>query len=151
MDITIRPVQTRDLPQLLKVEAQAAPKSQFAAWEFFILCLRYPENFLVAEGNRIVGYVVFTPKGHLISLVVARKHRRQGVGTRLIDEVIRRSPGISLRLEVRVGNHGARRFYRTLAFREVERMESYYPDGEDGLLLELAVPRFPSPEGPGED
>jgi ribosomal-protein-alanine N-acetyltransferase len=151
MDITIRPVQTRDLPQLLHVEAQAAPKSRFAAWEFFILCLRYPENFLVAEGKRIIGYVVFTPKGHLISLVVARKQRRQGIGTRLIEEVIRRSAGIPLRLEVRVGNHGARRFYGTLGFREVARMKSYYPDGEDGLLLELAAPRFPFPEALRED
>jgi ribosomal-protein-alanine N-acetyltransferase len=151
MDITIRPVQTHDLQQLLQVEAQAAPKSRFAAWEFFILCLRYPENFLVAEGKRIVGYVVFTPNGHLISLVVARKHRRQGIGRRLVAEVIRRSPGISLHLEVRVENQGARRFYGTLGFREVERMKSYYPDGEDGLLLELAVPRLPLPEAPNED
>jgi len=140
MDITIRPVQSRDLLQLLQVEAQAAPKSQFAAWEFFILCFRYPESFLVAEGHRIVGYVVFTPKGHLISLVVARKHRLRGIGTRLVEEVIRRSPGISLRLEVREGNHGARTFYERLGFREVETLESYYPDGEDGLLLERAVP-----------
>ena len=143
MDITIRPVQSGDLLQLLRVEAQAAPKSQFAAWELFLLCIRYPENFLVAEGKRIVGYVVFTPKGHLISLVVARRYRRQGIGTRLIEEVIRRSPGIPLRLEVRVGNRGARGFYERLGFGQVERMESYYPDGEDALLLELPVP---SPE-----
>ncbi|MGE5312320.1 MAG: GNAT family N-acetyltransferase, partial [Nitrospirota bacterium] len=75
-------MQSRDLLQLLRVEAQAAPKSQLAAWELFLLCIRYPENFLVAEGEEIVGYVVFTPKGHLISLVVARRHRRQGIGTR---------------------------------------------------------------------
>ncbi|HYR02104.1 MAG TPA: N-acetyltransferase [Syntrophobacteria bacterium] len=140
MDITIRPVQSRDLLQLLRVEAQAAPKSQLAAWELFLLCIRYPENFLVAEGEEIVGYVVFTPKGHLISLVVARRHRRQGIGTRLVEEVIRRSPGLLLRLEVRVGNHGARRFYERLGFEQVERMEFYYSDGEDGLLLERAVP-----------
>jgi len=151
MDVTIRSVQTRDLPQLLKVEAQAAPKSPFAAWEFFVLCLRYPENFLVAEGKGIVGYVVFTPKGHLISLVVARKHRRQGIGTRLLAEVIRRAAGIPLRLEVRVGNRGARRFYGALGFREVETMKSYYPDGEAALLLELAVPHFPVSKAPKED
>jgi [ribosomal protein S18]-alanine N-acetyltransferase len=141
MDITIRPVQSRDLPQLLRVEAQAAPKSQLAAWELFLLCIRYPENFLVAEGKRIVGYIVFTPKGHLISLVVARRYRRHGIGTRLIEEVIRLSPRIPLRLEVRVGNHGARRFYESLGFGQVERMEAYYPDGEDALLLERAVPQ----------
>jgi [ribosomal protein S18]-alanine N-acetyltransferase len=141
MDITIRPVQSRDLPQLLRVEAQAAPKSQLAAWELFLLCIRYPENFLVAEGKRIVGYIVFTPKGHLISLVVARRYRRHGIGTRLIEEVIRLSPRIPLRLEVRVGNHGARRFYESLGFGQVERMEAYYPDGEDALLLERTVPQ----------
>jgi len=140
MNITIRPVQSQDLLQLLRVEAQAAPKTQFAAWELFLLCIRYPENFLVAQRRRIVGYVVFTPKGHLISLVVARRHRRHGIGTRLVEEVIRLAPGIPLRLEVRVGNHGARRFYESLGFGQVERMESYYPDGEDALLLERAVP-----------
>jgi ribosomal-protein-alanine N-acetyltransferase len=125
--------------QLFRVEAQAAPKSQLAAWQLFLLSIRYPENFLVAEGERVVGYVVFTPKGHLISLVVARSHRRQGIGTRLIEEVIRRSPGTPLSLEVRVGNHGARRFYERLGFGQVEKLESYYADGEDGLLLERAV------------
>jgi ribosomal-protein-alanine N-acetyltransferase len=139
MDITIRSVQSQDLLQLLRVEAEAAPKSQLAAWELFLLCIRYPENFLVAEGERIVGYVVFTPKGHLISLVVARRQRRRGIGTRLVEEVIRRSPGIPLHLEVRVGNHGARRFYERLGFGQLERMKSYYPDGEDALLLERPV------------
>jgi len=141
MVVTIRPVQARDLPQLLLVEAEAAPKSQIAAWELWILCLRYPENFLVAEGKQIIGYVVFTPKGHIISLVVAQEYRHQGIGTRLIEEVIRRSGGIPLRLEVRVGNYGARSFYARLGFREAARMERYYPDGEDGLILELAEPR----------
>jgi len=139
MNITIRPVHSGDLPELLHVEAQAAPKSRFAAWELFLLCMRYPENFLVAQGKRIVGYVVFTPKGHLISLVVARRYRRRRIGTRLVEEVIRLSPGNPLRLEVRVGNHGARRFYESLGFGHVESMEAYYPDGEDGILLERPV------------
>jgi ribosomal-protein-alanine N-acetyltransferase len=134
---TIRTVQVEDLPQLLEIEAEAAPKSRLAAWELLTLCLGYCETFLVAEADRILGYVVSSPKGHIISLVVGRQHRRRGLGTRLIQEVIRRLPGTRLTLEVRVGNREALSFYKQLGFRERARMPGYYPDGEDGVIMEL--------------
>lgn len=134
---TIRTVKLEDLPQLLQIEAEAAPKSRLAAWELLTLSLSYRETFLVAEGDRILGYVVFSPKDRIISLVVGRKYRRRGVGTLLMQEVIRRAPGTRLTLEVRVGNHVARSFYQKLGFRESARMPGYYPDGEDGLLMEM--------------
>jgi ribosomal-protein-alanine N-acetyltransferase len=56
-----------------------------------------------------------------------------------MQEVIRRSPGTRLILEVRVGNHGARSFYKKLGFHESARMPGYYPDGEDGVIMELGV------------
>jgi ribosomal protein S18 acetylase RimI-like enzyme len=134
---TIRTVRVEDLRQLLQIEAEAAPKSRLAAWELLTLSLSYRETFLVAEGDRILGYVVFSPKDRIISLVVGRKSRRRGIGTLLMQEVIRRSPGTRLTLEVRVGNQGARSFYQKLGFRERARMPNYYPDGEDGLLMEM--------------
>ncbi|HYA02401.1 MAG TPA: GNAT family N-acetyltransferase [Syntrophobacteria bacterium] len=134
---TIRTVRVEDLRQLLQIEAEAAPKSRLAAWELLTLSLSYRETFLVAEGDRILGYVVFSPKDRIISLVVGRKYRRRGVGTLLMQEVIRRCPGTRLTLEVRVGNQGARSFYQKLGFRESARMPGYYPDGEDGLLMEM--------------
>ncbi len=136
---TIRTAQVDDLPQLLEIEAEAAPKSRLAAWELLTLSLSYRETFLVAAAERILGYVVFSPKGHIISLVVGRKYRRRGLGTRLMQEVIRRSPGTRLTLEVRVGTHVARSFYQKLGFRESARMPGHYPDGEDGVSMELDV------------
>jgi ribosomal-protein-alanine N-acetyltransferase len=136
---TIRTVQVEDLRQLLEIEAEAAPKSRLASWELLTLCLGYRETFLVAEADRILGYVVFNPTGHIISLVVDREYRRRGLGTRLMQEVSRRSPGTRLTLEVRAGNHVALSFYKQLGFRERARMPGYYPDGEDGVLMELDV------------
>jgi ribosomal-protein-alanine N-acetyltransferase len=134
---TIRTVQVEDLPHLLEIEAEAAPKSRLAAWELLTLCLGYPETFLVAEVDSILGYVVFSPKGHVISLVVGRRYRRRGLGTRLMQEVIRRVAGTGINLEVRAGNREALSFYKQLGFHERARMPGYYPDGEDGVLMEL--------------
>jgi ribosomal-protein-alanine N-acetyltransferase len=144
----IRTVQVEDLSQLLQIEAQAAPKSRLAAWELLTLSLSYRETFLVAAGERILGYVVFSPKGHIISLVVGRKYRRRGVGAHLMQEVIRRSPGTCLTLEVRAGNHVARSFYHKLGFHESKRMPGYYPDGEDGVIMELDVSALLAPLKP---
>jgi ribosomal protein S18 acetylase RimI-like enzyme len=54
----------------------------------------------------------------------------------LVEKVIGHCSGKSLRLEVRVSNVGAHRFYLHLGFRIKARIDSYYHDGEDALVME---------------
>jgi ribosomal-protein-alanine N-acetyltransferase len=132
----IRPVHSKDFDELLQIEALAFPKSQYDREELWLLSLKYPHTFLVTVSNQMDGYIVFRPDGHIISMVVRPHKRRVGIGTRLVQKVIGHCSGKSLRLEVRVSNVGAHRFYLHLGFRIKARIDSYYHDGEDALVME---------------
>ena len=132
----IRRVQTRDFDELLQIEARAFPKSKYDRGELWALYLKYPHTFLVEVSDSIDGYIVFSPDGHIISMAVTPERRRTGIGTHLVKEAIDHCSGESLRLEVRVGNIGAQKFYLRLGFYKKSRISSYYLDGEDAFLME---------------
>ena len=132
----IRSVHSADFDELLRIEAQAFPKSQYDRGELWILYLKYPHTFLVTLSDQIDGYIVFSPDGHIISMAVTPERRRTGVGTCLVKEAIDQCKGKSLRLEVRVSNVGAHKFYQRLGFIIKARIDRYYQDGEDAFLME---------------
>jgi ribosomal-protein-alanine N-acetyltransferase len=72
--------------------------------------------------------------------MAVRPHKRRvGIGTRLVQKVIGDCSGSSLRLEVRVSNVGAQRFYLNLGFRIKAKIDGYYHDGEDAFLMERSA------------
>lgn len=100
-------------------------------------------GFLVAqENNRVVGYIIFWIKfedeGHIISIAVDKNYRRLEVGTKLVESCIesfRKFSVKSIKLEVRIGNKGARKFYSKLGFEEESVVEEYYEDLEDAVVM----------------
>jgi len=132
----IRKVEPADFAELLKIEAEAFPKSQYDLGQFWNLHQTYPNTFLVDVSDVINGYIIFSLEGHLISMAVRSEQRRMGVGTRLVQEAIAQCAGRSLLLEVRLSNVGAQEFYLALGFNFIGRAKGYYNDGEDALLME---------------
>lgn len=132
----IRPVRAQDFDELLEIEAQAFPKSRYDLGQIWSLHLSYPDTFLVEMNDRIDGYIVFSPDGHILSMAVRSQKRRMGIGTRLVQQAIANCGGKPLRLEVRLGNVGAQEFYLTLGFHIRGRAKGYYQDGEDALIME---------------
>ena len=132
----IRQVHPPDFDELLEIEAQAFPKSQYDLGQFWSLHLSYPTTFLVEVSEGIDGYIVFSPDGHIISMAVRPERRRMGIGTRLVQEAKVHCGGKSLRLEVRVSNVGAQEFYLALGFEPKGKRKGYYQDGEDALIME---------------
>jgi len=132
----IRKVRPADFDELLKIEAEAFPKSQYDRGQFWNLHQTYPSTFLVDVSDFINGYIVFSLEGHLISMAVSSERRRMGTGTRLVQEAITHCAGKPLLLEVRVSNVGAQDFYLALGFTFIGRAKGYYHDGEDALLME---------------
>ena len=132
----IRKVQPADFEELLKIEAEAFPKSQYDLGQFWNLHQTYPNTFLVDVTELINGYIVFSLEGHLISMAVRSGLRRKGIGTRLVQEASAYCADKPLILEVRVSNLGAQEFYLALGFNFIGRAKGYYHDGEDALLME---------------
>jgi ribosomal-protein-alanine N-acetyltransferase len=100
-------------------------------------------GFLVAqENNRILGYIIFWIKfedeGHIISIAVDSSYRRQDVGSKLVEtslEVFKKFRAKDIKLEVRVGNREARKFYSKMGFKEDKIVEDYYEDHEDAVIM----------------
>jgi [ribosomal protein S18]-alanine N-acetyltransferase len=100
-------------------------------------------GFLVAqENNRVVGYIIFWIKfedeGHIISIAVDKSYRRMEVGSKLVEtslNIFKKYNVKRIKLEVRVGNKGARKFYRKMGFKEEKIVEDYYDDNEDAVIM----------------
>lgn len=114
------------MDRILEIEAQAFPKSPYNRRLFTSLYRSYPSTFLVYREEEILGYLVYTPEGHIISLAVHPRHRRRGIGTQLVREVFRNSTGEFIWVEVRETNTGAQAFYEKLAFLKKGVIPRYY-------------------------
>jgi len=81
----------------------------------------------------------------VVTLAVRPECRRQGLGRRLMAELLaeaRRRGADEVTLEVRAGNAPAQGLYAALGFQAVARRRGYYPDNnEDALVMRLDLRR----------
>lgn len=71
----------------------------------------------------------------LLNLAVAPELRRQGIGGRLLQDLLGRFPG-TVFLEVRASNTAARELYQTYGFKEVTVRKGYYSEpSEDAVVM----------------
>lgn len=93
----------------------------------------------VAEESGIIGFLLALWEGeevHIHDLAVAPEHRRRGVGSALLDQLLTAAKGTRrIRLEVRASNLAAQAFYKKHGFQEARVLPRYYDDGEDGILM----------------
>jgi ribosomal-protein-alanine N-acetyltransferase len=94
-------------------------------------------------GMAPVGFVLArlaAGEGEILTVAVARTHRRHGLGWRLMDAVLRELHGQraeALFLEVDEANEAATALYRRLGFIEVGKRPRYYESaqGKSGALV----------------
>lgn len=123
-----------DMDRILEIEAEAFPKSPYSRGIFTSLYRSNPGTFLVYGEEEILGYLVYTLEGHIISIAVDPRHRRTGIGTQLVSEVIGNSTGEFIWVEVRESNTGALAFYEKLGFRKQGIIPRYYWS-EDAYIM----------------
>ncbi|MDR1036194.1 MAG: GNAT family N-acetyltransferase [Deltaproteobacteria bacterium] len=89
---------------------------------------------------------------HVMRLAVAPERRREGLGGRMLDAVVRLSEAKGMGralLEVRETNGAALSLYRSAGFRVTGRRRGYYEGGRtDALTMTLSLPRG-TPGGAG--
>lgn len=143
----IRPFSPVDLPTLLQIEKESFPKSPYNWMTFMELYILYPETFLVftdkpsEEGKeKILGYIVYSPEGHIISIAVHPQHRRKGIGRTLIQKAMEDPPKKELWAEVRRSNRGALAFYFKMGFKITGMVPNYYGN-EDALIIRWKSPQ----------
>ena len=136
----IRSFELSDLNQILHIEACAFPKTSYTSQMFLRYHHTFPNTFLVIEEGPVLGYIIFTPDGHVISLAVDPSHRRKGIGTQLINACECQFRISRLLVEVREGNIGAQKFYEKLGFQLKSKIRLYYGT-EDAYVMEKKIYR----------
>ena len=153
----IRPFSLADLEFILQIENHSFPKSPYDWATFLNLHTLYPETFLVyvdashgQKGEKILGYIVFSPDGHIISIAVQPQHRRKGIGKQLLQRAMATSALKKIWAEVRRSNPGAQAFYSKLGFQMIGVVPNYYGN-EDALIVQWTPGKSPpTPFGKGE-
>lgn len=138
----IRPVSLSDLESILQIENQSFPKSPYDWITFLNLHTLYPETFLVyvrtshgQKEQKVLGYIVFSGDGHILSIAVHPHYRRKGIGRELLERAMNTSPLQKVWAEVRRGNQGAQAFYSKMGFQMTGQVPNYYGN-EDALIVQ---------------
>lgn len=156
--VDIRPASRADLLAVYRIERSSFSQPwPFVAFERYLDAAGFfvAEDVTVAAERRaadgpdldggVVGFVVadvtptyHAPIGHIKDIAVDPDHRRNGLGRTLLRSGIaacRAEGARQIKLEVRVGNDRAIELYRAHGFRPLRRIDSYYEDGEDALVM----------------
>jgi ribosomal-protein-alanine N-acetyltransferase len=133
--VNLRAFKFEDMNQVLEIEEQAFPKTPYSK-EILLGFAKSPlYRFVVLEGKmHLLGYIIYSKRGHLISTAVRRGERRKGFGRKLFRYALRHTGDERLWLEVRSRNDSAIRFYKNVGMETIGKSPGYYGD-DDALIL----------------
>ena len=132
----IRKFESEDLEEILRIEKTSFPKTPYDEPIFIYYAGMYPDNFLVymeESSDKILGYIIFRPGGHIVSIAVDLPYRRRGIGTKFMQEMLKVSYGNAM-VEVRVSNKIAQMFYKKLGFIGSSSIPGFY-ENEDAISM----------------
>lgn len=146
MPIHIRRAGAEDLETLYSIERECFTLEAFTKEQLGYLLENPRVISLIAQiDDEIAGFIVgaiynhgTARTGHVYTIDVAVKHRRKGVGLRLLRELEERfveNGGDVCYLEARRGNVAALQLYRKHGYVEVDVLKDFYSEGADGVRL----------------
>jgi ribosomal-protein-alanine N-acetyltransferase len=102
---------------------------------------KYSNVIVNVEGNEVVGFAVmkyFDSEARLNLFAVHPKHRRKGIGTRMIkwlEKTALINGNSVVYLEMRLRNQVAREFYTSLGYKIIQRIPGYYNGQETAVRM----------------
>ena len=144
-------------------DARPSDVAKIAALERECFSLPWPEEIIASqlsgpgkimlaaeEEGAFAGYMglqYVLDEGYISNVCTAPEHRRRGVASALIDEMISRAAALELAflsLEVRASNSPAIALYRGKGFVDVGvRPEYYEKPAEDAIIMNLYIRKEP--------
>jgi ribosomal-protein-alanine N-acetyltransferase len=150
--VIIRPATLADLAAIIASEADnfgADGWSPALVEEGVAGRLPTVHYLVVEQDGQVVGHAVASVVADIAELqriAVNADHRRRGLATAMLDEVVAlavRERAERLLLEVRENNQPALDFYAAHGFIEVDRRPRYYGDGSAAVVLRRSLGRGP--------
>ncbi len=144
--VSIRPMVTEDLKQILLIEAQSYPEP----WkkEHFLdeMQRNHSRHFVLTDDETdsiVIGYIIYWLQAEgvsLLNITVDPKWRGFGFGMKLMQTMIKETvmediPKIIL--EVRESNKNAIELYQNIGFRVTHTRKNFYSNGETALVMEI--------------
>jgi ribosomal-protein-alanine N-acetyltransferase len=156
--VTVAPATWRDFRDVLALERVCFEGDSWP-WIDIMAALTFPEAVRLkavtpaedgqgaadqsrgGNGSKAIGFVFGDRRrsqglGWIASIGVHPAYQRRGVGTRLLSACERALATPQVRLTLRLSNTTARRVYDAAGYVEIGRLERYYRDGEDGIVME---------------
>ena len=141
--LSVEPMRLEDIPAVHDIERLSFP----APWPSYAFRQELEANrmaryLVVRADDGVVAYAgiwLMVDEAHITTFAVLPRWRRQGVGARLLFELLELAADLGahvVTLEVRLSNEPARRLYQRFGFRPVGVRPRYYSDnGEDALIM----------------
>ena len=139
----IRKAEYSDIDRIYEIEEECFPHP----WTIETLRKEYnvphADILVAANTDNIIGFSVswlVLDELHLHKIAAANEFKRKGVGTVLINSLIKKYIGSiqTIILEVREKNNIARQFYQKLGFIEKDIRYNYYPD-DNAIMIEKKI------------
>ncbi len=146
LKVHIRWMIRRDMTEVLQIEKDSygQPWSE----DDFLRCLRQRNCIgMVAESeDRVLGFMVYElhrTRLHVLNFAVTPEARRSGVGTQMVHKLIGKLSShrrTNITLAIRETNLQAQLFFRSMEFKALQILRSYYEDtNEDAYLMQFAT------------
>ena len=141
-DVGILAARRADLDAIMALERAGFPEAERWSERSWLGELAGDNRrVLIARAHQPVGVVTWSVVGELaelLRLVVAPTHRRQGIGTQLVQagvEAVRHAGAKAAMLEVGYTNEPAIALYQRLDFEQLRARPDYYGPGRHALIL----------------
>ena len=103
------------------------------------------EYIVAIENDEVVGYAgIWQPmdEGHITNIVTKKDKRENGIGKKMIEEIINLAKNKNLKcvtLEVNEHNEPAINLYKKYNFVEVGKRTKYYNNTDDAIIMTLEI------------
>lgn len=149
MEVKIETANLKLLDKLYQIEEECFDQEAFSKRQIAYLLTDYNTIAFVAKANNdIAGFIITqveveenTEFGHIITINVAPKYRRNGIAKKLLQEIesILKQKGVGeCRLEVREDNHPAIELYQAIGYQTIGKLENYYGK-KNGMYLKKTL------------
>jgi ribosomal-protein-alanine N-acetyltransferase len=148
MALILRSYEPRDFAALHRLDQACFPPgiSYSKTTLRYFLTLASADCVVAADGNKIVGFILSEenpPLAHIITLDVAEKERRHGVGTALLEalEFNLVARGVrAILLETATDNEAAVAFWKRHGYRIEATLKRYYLGRIDAYEMRKILP-----------
>jgi ribosomal-protein-alanine N-acetyltransferase len=144
--LKIRQFSLADLKDVWQISRTSLPKRRIYSQNFFKKQYQlHSERFFVAEEEKVVGFALGQLKenmAEIASLAVEQAWRKKGIGTELINSLIRYFKKEGFRevfLYARINNAAAVSFYQNLDFSVSKTIKKHYSNGDDAYMMVKSI------------